>query len=119
VDILKLLILGLISGIFSGILGIGGGLLMIPAMVFLLDYSQKLAQGTSLAILVLPIGILGAWRYYQDGNVDFHVVLWIALGFLVGAYLGADMVQGMSQILLRRIFGSVMLLVSLKMLWGK
>ncbi len=118
-EIIKLLSLGLVSGIFGGVLGIGGGLIMIPAMVLLMGFDQKLAQGTSLAILVLPIGILGAWRYYQAGNVKLNIVLWIALGFVFGAYVGADLVQGLNQMTLRRIFGAVMLVAALKMLWGK
>ncbi len=117
--IVKLLLIGLASGLASGVLGIGGGLVMIPAMAFFLGYNQHLAQGTSLAVLVLPVAILGAWRYYQAGNVNLGVVPWICLGFVVGGYLGADLIQGLSSLALKRIFGAFLLLVSLKMLWGK
>jgi hypothetical protein len=116
---LKLLIIGLVSGILSGTLGIGGGLVMIPAMVYLLGYPQHLAQGTSLAILVLPIGLLGAYRYYQAGNVQLGIVPYIAIAFFIGAYLGADWAQGLPQLILKRIFAACLLLVSLKMFLEK
>lgn len=118
-EILKLIGIGLFSGISSGALGIGGTLVMIPALIYLMGFNQHLAQGTSLAILVLPIGILGAWRYYQAGNSKLSVVPWIAMGFFVGAYLGAHWVQGLNHVYLRRLFGFALLLLSLKMLLEK
>ena len=118
-DILKFVFIGLASGLASGVLGIGGGLIMIPLLVYLLGYNQHLAQGTSLAVLVLPVGILGAWRYYQAGNANLSVVPWIAGAMMIGAWIGANGVQGLSNLMLQRIFGGVLLLISLKMILGK
>ncbi len=117
--LLKLLTIGLVSGVCSGTLGIGGGLVMIPAMIYWLGYSQHLAQGTSLAILVLPIGLLGAWRYYQAGHVQLTVIPWIAIAFFIGAYFGADWVQGLSQVALKRAFAACLFIVSIKMFLEK
>ena len=83
-NIVLYIILGLVAGVFAGVFGIGGGLILIPAMTLLLGLTQHQAQGTTLAILVPPIGILAAWRYYQSGHVNLPLAGFICLGFVFG-----------------------------------
>ncbi|HSN60630.1 MAG TPA: TSUP family transporter, partial [Ferruginibacter sp.] len=87
--ILILLLVGLVAGMLSGMVGVGGGIIIVPALVFFLGFSQKLAQGTSLGILLLPIGILGAMQYYKQGYIDFKVIAIISAAFLFGSYFGS------------------------------
>jgi uncharacterized protein len=111
--------LGLISGVFSGIFGIGGGSILIPAMVFFFHLSQHEAQGTSLAVMLPPIFLLAVMRYYWAGQVKVQMALYIALGFFFGAFLGAQAIQGVSDSLLKRAFGIFLMLVGLKMAFFK
>jgi hypothetical protein len=117
--IAEFLILGLISGVSAGIFGLGGGTILIPALVYIFGYSQHLAQGTTLAIMVPPIGLLAALRYYYSGNVDLRAVPVICLGFFIGGLLGAHLIQPVPDLLLKRLFGIFLLLVALKMILGK
>lgn len=112
-------LLGLIAGISSGIFGIGGGTIVIPALVFLLGLTQHQAQGTTLAMMVPPIGLLAAMRYYQAGNVKLGMALFLCLGFFFGAYLGADLVQKVPDPLLKRLFGGLLFFISLKLIFFK
>jgi hypothetical protein len=112
------LLIGLIAGVFSGLVGIGGGIIIVPALVFLFGFTQQTAQGTTIALLVLPIGILGALEYYKHGHVDFRVVLFIALGFLFGSLFGAKFALMIPTAILKKIFGGTMVLIGLKMLLG-
>ncbi len=111
--------LGVISGILSGFLGIGGGSILIPAFVYLLGLTQHQAQGTTLALMVPPIGLMAALRYYFEGNVNLKIAFWVCVGFFFGAFLGADFAQKTSDVLLRKVFGSFLLLISLKMIFTK
>ncbi len=113
------LFLGIISGILSGFLGIGGGSILIPAFVYLLGLSQHQAQGTTLALMVPPIGLMAALRYYFEGNVNLKIAFWVCIGFFFGAFLGADFAQKVSDTLLKKIFGFFLLLISLKMIFAK
>lgn len=115
--IIILLLIGLAAGMLSGMVGIGGGVVIVPALVYFLAFSQKTAQGTSLAMLMFPVGILGVWQYYKQGHVDFKIVVFVALGFILGSLLGSKISLGMSDDKVKRFFGIVMLLVSLKMLF--
>ena len=110
-NILLCLILGLIAGIVSGITGIGGGIIILPALIFVFGFSQHQAQGTTLALLVPPIDILAAWTYYKQGYVDLKIAALLCLGFVLGGWLGAKIGTGLSNVILARIFG-VLLLVS-------
>lgn len=114
-----LTIIGLVAGILGGMFGIGGGIIIVPALVYLSGFSQHMAQGTSLAVLVLPIGILGALKYYYSGNVDLKSIPFICIGFLIGALIGASFVQPISDLTLKRFFGIFLLFVSIKMIIGK
>src|ERR1039458_6752882 len=92
-----MLLVGLVVGMVSGVVGIGGGVLFIPALVWLLGMSQLKAQGTSLGALLAPVGIFAFWEYYRRGNADLRVALLLAAGFLVGGYFGAVGAQFMPQ----------------------
>ena len=118
-NIILYLLLGLIAGILSGLMGIGGGIIIIPALVVLFGFSQHLAQGTTLALMVPPIGLLAAWTYYKAGFVDLRVAALICLGFFVGGLFGAKFATVIPEQVLRKIFGVVMLLASLKMILTK
>ncbi len=118
-NIVPYLLLGLAAGIISGLVGIGGGILIVPALVFLFEFSQQQAQGTTLALLVPPIGILAAWTYYKQGLVDIKVVAIIVVGFIIGSLFGARFAAGISNDLLGKIFGGFLVLIGLKMILGK
>lgn len=107
--------LGLIAGILGGIVGIGGGIILVPALVLLFGFKQHIAQGTTLAALIPPVGLFAAYVYYKNGNVHLPGALLIALGFLFGALFGARISNHLSQELLQRIFGILLLGIGMKM----
>jgi len=118
-QVVQFIILGLAGGVLSGILGIGGAVLIVPALVYLFGFDQKMAQGTTLAMLIPPVGLLGVWQYYNAGNVNFKVAGLMCIGLFVGAYFGGYLANQVSSDTLRKIFGVVLLLISLKMIFGK
>jgi uncharacterized membrane protein YfcA len=118
-NILLYLILGLVAGTFSGLIGIGGGTIIVPVLVFLFGLSQHQAQGTTLALLVPPIGFLAAWTYYKQGYVDLRIAALICVGFFLGGLVGAKLATKLSNVVLERIFGIALLLISLKMIFAK
>lgn len=113
------IVLGLVAGICGGVFGIGGGAVLVPALVFLFGLTQHQAQGTTLAILVPPIGLLAAMRYYYSGNVKLDIAGFVCLGFLVGGLLGAHFVQNVPEPWLKKMFGVFLLVVSLRMIFFK
>jgi hypothetical protein len=113
------LVLGLVTGVFGGLLGIGGATVVVPALVFLFGFNQHQAQGTILAAMIPPIGLLAAMRYYQAGHVNIAAAVLIAVGFFVGGYFGARLVEYIPDLMLKRIFGVFLLLVSLRMIFVK
>ena len=115
--ILILLVIGLISGALSGLVGIGGGIIIVPALIFFLGFSQKLAQGTSLGILLLPIGILAVLQFYKAGYVSIPTVLMVALGFIVGSYFGSRIALSLPQETVKKLFAILILIVALKLLF--
>lgn len=117
--IILLVIIGIAAGMLSGLVGVGGGIVIVPALVYLLAFSQKQAQGTSLAILLLPIGILAVMNYYKDPavNLDVKVVGLITLGFVAGSYFGSKLALSLPDATVRKIFAVFLLLVALKMLF--
>jgi uncharacterized membrane protein YfcA len=118
-DILPYLLLGLVAGILSGLIGVGGGVIIIPALVLVFGLSQHRAQGTTLALLVPPIGLLAAWEYYKAGYVDVKIAGLICAGFFFGGLLGAKLATGLSNRMLEQVFGVALLLISIKMVFSK
>jgi hypothetical protein len=110
-----ILLVGLVVGMVSGVVGIGGGVLFVPALIWLLGMSQHKAQGTSLAALLAPVGIFAFLEYYRKGNADLRVGLLLAAGFLVGGYFGAVGAQHMPELWLRRIFAVTLVAVGGRM----
>ncbi len=118
-DLLIMLTLGLVAGVLSGLVGVGGGIIIVPALVYFLGFSQHSAQGTVLFLFLLPIGILGVFNYWQAGHVDWKVACIMASTFFVGSYLGSKFSISIDALTLKRIFGVVILILSLKMIFGK
>jgi len=108
--------LGMLTGIISGMFGIGGGIILIPALVFFFGFTQHAAQGTTMALLVLPIGFFAALEYYRHGNVDIRVGALIALGFFVGGFFGARIATELSEAILTRVFGVGLVLIGIRMI---
>ena len=117
--IASFLFLGLLAGVLSGLLGIGGGILLVPVLVLIAGMAQHKAQGTTLALMVPPIGILAAWTYYKEGNVDLKVAALVCLGFFFGGLLGARLAGSIDAMLLKRLFGVALLIAALKMILAK
>ena len=113
------LLLGLVAGIFSGLIGIGGAIIIIPSLVLLFGLSQHTAQGTTLALMVPPIGLLAAWTYYKQGFVDFKIAGLICLGFFFGGLAGARFATDIPEDVLRKVFGVILLAASLRMIFYK
>ena len=118
-NILLYVILGLAAGILSGLLGIGGGILIVPALVLGFGLSQHLAQGTTLALMVPPIGLLAAWTYYKQGFVDVKIAALVCLGFFFGGLIGANLATSINPIWLKKLFGFALLIAALKMILAK
>lgn len=110
---------GLLVGVLSGMVGVGGGIVLVPILVFFFGFTQHMAQGTSTAMLLPPIGILAAWTYYRNGMVDVRAAALLCAGFVLGGYFGAKLAVSMDKDVLRRSFGAVLLGISLKLILGK
>ena len=117
--LLILIVIGIITGVMAGMLGIGGAIIMIPALVFLLGISQHTAQGTSLAVMLPPVGIIAAYNYYKAGHVNIRFAIILAVFFLVGSYFGSKLALNLPQATVKKIFGILLLLVAAKMLFSK
>ncbi len=111
--------IGIISGIFAGMFGIGGGTVIIPLLVLLFGMSQHMAQGTSLVALLLPVGLLATLEYYRNGNADIKLGLIIGLGLFIGGYIGAYIANKLNDPSLRKIFAVFLLFVAIKMFFKK
>lgn len=114
--ILILSLIGLLAGMLSGLIGVGGGIIIVPALVFFLGFTQKEAQGTSLGLLLLPIGILAVMNYYNKGLIDIKVVGIMAFAFLLGGFLGSKIALAISEDSLKKIFAIVLFYTGFKML---
>jgi uncharacterized membrane protein YfcA len=109
------LLVGAVVGAVSGVVGIGGGILFVPALIWLFGMNQLKAQGTSLGALLAPVGILAFLEYYRNGNADLHLALLLAAGFVVGGYFGAVGAQHVPDLWLRRIFATTLIVVGAHM----
>jgi uncharacterized protein len=109
------LLIGLSAGVLSGLFGIGGGILIVPALMLLVKMEPTTATGTSLGALLLPVGAAGAYEYYKNGHINIMASLLIAAGLFVGAYFGARYVQGLSPTMLKRAFSGFLVIVAIRM----
>jgi uncharacterized membrane protein YfcA len=128
--IIQVLLIGILAGIFSGLFGIGGGIIIVPALMYFLGYSQKLAQGTTLFMLMLPVVALGAYKYYQEGNMSYRTGLIMGAGFFIGGFIGAQLVHLMPNTLkitsdisvsqpMTKLFALLVIFLGFKLLLGK
>jgi uncharacterized protein len=116
-NIVGLIILGVIAGILSSLVGIGGGIVIVPVLVMAFGLSQHTAQGTTLAMLSFPVALVGALNYYKKGMVDWRIALILCVGFVVGGYFGSKFALGISEKTIKRFFACLMIIVAFKMFW--
>jgi uncharacterized membrane protein YfcA len=114
--IVLLVIIGLAAGILSGLVGVGGGIIVVPALVFFLNFNQQQAQGTSLGLLLLPVGILAVLNYYKQGHIDIMVVCIMAVAFIVGGWLGSKWALALPEATVKRIFAVILFYSAIKMM---
>lgn len=115
--VLIIILVGLAAGVLSGLVGVGGGIIIVPSLVYFIGFSQKTAQGTSLALILLPVGILAVLQYYKQGHVDIRIVGLLAIGFIVGGFLGSKFALSLPQDTVKKIFAVMLIIVALKMLF--
>lgn len=114
--IIILIIIGLAAGMLSGLVGVGGGIIVVPALVYFLGFSQHQAQGTSLGLLLLPVGILAVLNYYHRGYIDIRVVGIMAIAFVLGGWFGSKMAISIPELTVKRIFAVLLFYTAFKML---
>lgn len=117
--LLLLIVTGVITGVMAGMFGIGGAVIMIPSLVFILGFSQQMAQGTSLAVMLPPIGIIAAYNYYKAGQVNLKFAMILAAAFIVGSYFGSKLALDLPQSILKKGFALLLILIAVKMLFSK
>ena len=117
--LLILVVIGVVAGMLSGLVGVGGGIIIVPALMWALGVTQPQAPGTSLAILLLPVGILAVWNYHKAGSIDWQAALIISATFVVGAYFGSKLSLSLPPETVKKVFGGVMILAALKLIFGK
>ncbi|MFM2284537.1 MAG: hypothetical protein RLZZ543_33 [Bacteroidota bacterium] len=117
--LIVLLLVGLFAGIASGLVGIGGGIIIVPALAYFLSMTQHQAQGVSIGMLLMPVGFLAAYNYYKAGNLNFKYSLIIGLTFIAGAWIGSKISLTIDENVMRKIFGVFVLLMALKMIFSK
>ena len=114
--VITLIIIGLAAGMLSGLVGVGGGIIVVPALVFFLGFSQYQAQGTSLGLLLLPVGILAVMNYYNKGHIDVKVVAIMAIAFVIGGWLGSKLALSISEVAVKRVLAVILFYTAFKML---
>ncbi|MFN8252947.1 MAG: sulfite exporter TauE/SafE family protein [Ferruginibacter sp.] len=115
--VLTVIAIGIAAGVLSGLVGVGGGIIIVPSLVYLLGFSQKTAQGTSLGLILLPVGILGVLQYYKQGHINLNVVWLLAVGFVIGGWLGGKIAVNLPQETIKKIFAVLMIVIAIKMLF--
>jgi hypothetical protein len=117
--VLSLILIGIIAGMLSGLVGVGGGVVMVPLLILFLGFSQHQAQGTSLAVLVVPVTAIAVFNYYKEGYINWKHAAIIAIFFVVGGYFGSKLAINLDQKMLKKIFAVILLLIGGKMLFSK
>lgn len=117
--ILSLVLIGILAGILSGLVGVGGGIVMVPLLILFFGYSQHQAQGTSLAVLAVPVTLLAAYNYHKQGHLDWRYAAVIAVFFVLGGFIGSKIAISLDQKMLKKVFGVILLFVAGKMLLSK
>ena len=118
-EIIILSIIGVLAGIVAGALGVGGGIVIVPALVFILGFTQHQAQGTSLAVLLFPVGILAVINYHKNGYVNYKFALILIITFILGSYLGSVISVSLPDKILKKVFGVLMIIAALRMIFSK
>ena len=118
-QLILLLLIGILAGIIAGGLGVGGGIIIVPALIFFFGLTQHQAQGTSLAILLLPINFFAVLKYHKDGYINFKFAIILAVAFILGSYLGGLFAVNLPAKTLKKLFGILMLIAGIKMIFGK
>lgn len=118
-QILALIIIGILAGFLSGLVGVGGGILMVPLFIFFLAYNQYQAQGMSLAVMLPPVTFLAVYNYHKAGAIDWKMALIVSAFFVLGGYLGSKTALSIDQSALKKVFGVIMLVVAVKMIFSK
>ncbi len=113
------ILVGLVAGVLSGMFGIGGGIVIVPALMYFCGFSQLKAQGTSLAVLLPPVGIFAFIQYYKKGQVNIHAGVFIVIFLVIGSIFGAKLAQNLPSAVMKKGFGVLMILISLKMIFSK
>jgi uncharacterized membrane protein YfcA len=116
-QLLILVLVGILAGALSGFVGVGGGIIIVPAMIYFMNMNQMQAQGVSLALLMLPVGVLGVMNYYKAGHIQFNYVLIMAVGFVLGNYFGSKYAMRVPEHKIKFFFALLMLYVAVHMLW--
>lgn len=117
--VIILLIIGLLAGVLSGLVGVGGGILMVPMFVFFLGLTQHNAQGMSLAVMLPPVTFFAVYNYHQSGEINWKMALIVSLLFFIGGFIGSKIALQIDQRMLKKIFGVFMLIVAIKLIFGK
>jgi uncharacterized protein len=115
--IIGLIVLGIVAGVLSSMVGIGGGIVIVPTLVMAFGLAQHNAQGTTLAMLSFPVALASVYNYHKAGQVSWHFVLWLCLGFVVGSYFGSQYALQIPAKSIKRVFAVVMIVIAIKMLW--
>ena len=114
---LILICVGIAAGILSGMVGVGGGIIIVPALIYFLGFSQMNAQGTSLALIMLPVGFLGVIQYYKMGHINYNIVMILAVGFIAGSFFGSKFALSLPQDTMKKTFAILMIIIAVKMLF--
>ena len=118
-QIMLIIVVGLAAGLLGGTFGVGGGIIVIPALIFLFGFSQHQAQGTTLAFMLPPVTVLATWNYWRNGYVNWRYALILSAAFLIGAFLGSILAEHLPDKILKRIFGILLLFMAIKMIFSK
>lgn len=119
IEILGILIIGLVAGIFSGTMGIGGGIIIVPALVFFIGFPLHKAQGTSLALMTMPVMFIAAYNYQKEGFVNIKVALLLAATFMIGGFFGSKLSIALPENIIKKIFAVFLIIISIKMFFSK